>query len=311
MQCDRLPTFYSAWWKKLNVASAAKNLFLKLYKYEQHVMTALDPNMLNPSMLLGPNAFQVIDLIITVPSVVFACLISWHFFRSYRFSGFGYLLGLPVGFVFLALSFLFQYLNLIFSNDQSLYPIFFWIQLASQSEALALIAISYHFKSKSFDNYSIHDINFVPAPKINSDRTFNKTKKLVSSSVPLIMIAIPFVVPVYELVSEPGFTYYGLADLSLFLRFFNMTVLCYIFINSVISLVKAASIKFLYIPGAFALLWLEQYSLAITYFENNTIAYLGSTIARLAGLTLFVYIVYTITSRGSRRNMQIETREKT
>ena len=270
-----------------------------------------DPNMLNPSVLFAPDVLQVIDLITTVPSVVFAFVISWHFFRSYRFSGFGYLLGLPVGFVFLALSFLFQHLNLIFSNDQSLYLIFFWIELALQSEALALIAISYHFKSKSLDNYHVHDINFVKLPKINGDRTFNKAKNLVKSTVPLMMIAIPFIVPVSDLVSEPGFTYYGLADLSLFLRIFNMTVLCYIFINSVISLVKAANIKFLYIPAAFALLWLEQYSLVITYFENNSIAYVASTIVRLAGLTLFVYIVCTIKSRGSRKNMQIETREKT
>jgi hypothetical protein len=176
---------------------------------------------------------------------------------------------------------------------------------------LALIAISYHFKSKSLDNCCTHDNNFVPSPKIDADSTFNKTKKLVRSSVPLITIAVPFIVPVSDLVSEQGFTYYGIADLSLFLRIFNMTVLCYIFINSVISLVKAANIKFLYIPAAFALLWLEQYSLVITYFENNSIAYLASTIARLTGLTLFFYIVCTITSRGSRRNMQIETREKT
>jgi hypothetical protein len=90
-----------------------------------------------------------------------------------------------------------------------------------------------------------------------------------------------------------------------------MTVLCYIFINSAISLVKVASIKFLYISGALAPLWLEQYSHVITYFENNTIAYLGSTIVWLAGLTLFVYIVYAITSTGARSSMQIETREKT
>src|SRR5919202_5285722 len=174
-------------------------------------MTAPDPNMLSPSILLGPVVFRVIDLIITVPSVVFACLISWHFFRSYRFSGFGHLLGLPVGFVFLALSFLFQHLNLIFSNDQSLYLIFFWIELASQSEALALIAISYHFKTKSLDNCCcIHDINFVPSPKFNAFSTFNKTKKLVNKCVPLIIIAVPFMVPVSDLVSEPGFTYYGL-----------------------------------------------------------------------------------------------------
>jgi len=121
--------------------------------------------------------------------------------------------------------------------------------------------------------------------------------------MPLIMIAIPFKVPVSELVSEPGFTYYRLAELSLFLSIFNMTVLYYIFINSVISLIKAANIKFLYIPGGFALLWLEQYLRAITYFDNNAIAYVGSTKVRLACLTLFVYKVYTITCRDARRNM--------
>jgi hypothetical protein len=95
------------------------------------------------------------------------------------------------------------------------------------------------------------------------------------------------------------------------MRIYNMTILCYIFINSVISLVKAANIKLLYIPGAFALLWLEQYSLMITYFDNSVIAFIGSIMVRLAGLTLFIYMVYSITSRQTRRRMEIETREKT
>src|SRR5919206_4647896 len=111
-------------------------------------MVGQDPHLLILSAILDPSIFHIVSLLITVASILLSFLISWHFFRSYRFSGFGYLLGLPVGFVFLALSFLFQHLNLIFSNDPSLYLIFFWIELASQSEALALIAISYHFKTK-------------------------------------------------------------------------------------------------------------------------------------------------------------------
>ena len=274
-------------------------------------MTAPDPNILNPFILLDPTIFQTISLLITIPSLLFSFIISWHFFRSYRFSGFGYLLGLPVGFVFLALSFLFEHLNLIYSNDDSLYPVLFWIQLALQSEALALIALSYRFKNRSTDSDYVYHINFLASKQISSGRTFTKAKELVSSTLPMIMIAIPFTVPISELVSDPDFNYSGLADLSFFMRTYNMTILCYIFINSVVSLVKAANIKLLYIPGAFALLWLEQYSLMITYFDNSIIAFVGSIMVRLAGLTLFIYMVYSITCRQTRRRMEIETREKT
>jgi hypothetical protein len=274
-------------------------------------MTTLDPSMLNPFVLLDPIVFQTISLLITIPSLLFSLIISWHFFRSYRFSGFGYLLGLPVGFVFLALSFLFEHLNLIYSNDNSIYPVFFWIQLALQSEALALIALSYRFKGRNTGGYYAYDINFLPSKQISAARTFAKAKELVSGSLPMIMIAIPFTVPISELVSDPDFNYSGLADLSFFMRLYNMTILGYIFINSIISLVKAANIKLLYIPAAFALLWLEQYTLMITYIDNSVFAFVGSIMVRLAGLTLFIYIVYSITYRQTRRRMEIETREKT
>jgi hypothetical protein len=274
-------------------------------------MVGPDPHMLNLTMIMDPDIFHIISLLITAPSIIFSIIISWHFFRSYRFSGFGYLLGLPVGFIFLSLSFLFEHLNIIYSTDHSLYPIFFWIQLALQSEALALIALSYRFKSSSSADHYIHDINFVPSARIRDVRTLAKLKEVLSSSLPMIMIAIPFIVPISELLSDPDFSYYGLADLSLFMRIYNMTILCYILVNSIISLIKAANIKLLYIPGAFALLWLEQYSLMITYFDNYLISYIGSTLVRLAGLTLFIYMIYRVTSRGSRRKMQIETREKT
>jgi hypothetical protein len=273
-------------------------------------MVGLDPHLLILNAILDPSIFHIISLLITVASILFSFIISWHFFRSYRFSGFGYLLGLPVGFVFLSLSFLFEHLNIIYSTDHSLHPILFWIQLASQSEALALIALSYRFKTSTANHY-INDINFVPSACVRDARTLAKIKEVISGSLPLIMITIPFIVPTSELLSDPDFSYYGLADLSLFMRIYNMTILGYILVNSIISLIKAANIKMLYIPGCFALLWLEQYSLMITYFDNYLISYIVSTLVRLAGLTLFIYMIYSVISRRSRRKMQIETREKT
>src|ERR671929_621214 len=125
-------------------------------------MVGQDPHLLILSAILDPSIFHIVSLSITVASILLSFIISWHFFRSYRFSGFGYLLGLPVGFVFLSLSFLFEHLNIIYSANHSLHPILFWIQLASQSEALALIALSYRFKTNTANHY-ITDINFVPS----------------------------------------------------------------------------------------------------------------------------------------------------
>jgi hypothetical protein len=54
-----------------------------------------------------------------------------------------------------------------------------------------------------------------------------------------------------------------------------------------VSLVKAVNIKMLYVPVAFVLLWVEQYSLVIAYFDNSVVAFIGLAIGRIAGLALF------------------------
>jgi hypothetical protein len=262
-------------------------------------MTVLDPNILNPFTLLDPHISHLISLIITIASISLSFIISWHFFRSYRFSGFGYLLGLPVGFTFIALSFLFEHLSLIYSNNDLAYPAFFWIQLALQSEALALIALSYRFKNnEDAGQYNIGD-NLLTSTERHQIKTSVK-RDILSSSL-----------PISELVSDPDFNYPALADMSFFMRLYNMAIFGYIFSSSVLSLIKAANIRLLYIPAAFAFLWLEQYSLTITYFDNSIVAFIGSLIARLAGLTLFVYVVYNVTSKQRRRKIEIEARKKT
>jgi hypothetical protein len=274
-------------------------------------MTVLDPNILNPFTLLDPNVSQTISFLITIISVCFSSVISWHFFRSYKFSGFGYLLGLPAGFAFLAFSLVFEHFSLMYSHDDLLYPVFFWIQLALQSEALALIALSYRFKNSSAADGDYDDADDLGVGKhIHDSYISTKARIILSSSLPMIMVTIPFVVPISELISGPGFNYSGLADMSFFIRIYDMAVLGYVFSSAVLSLIKAANIKLLYIPAAFALLWLEQYSLTITYFDNSVVAFIGSLIARISGLTLFICVVFNITYRR-RRRMEIEARKKT
>jgi hypothetical protein len=250
----------------------------------------LDPNVLNPFVLVSPAVAPVLAAAITAVSVSLSLVISRYFFKSYRFSGFGYLLGLPVGFAFLGASFIFEASSLMYRTDPLLYPALFWIQMSLQSEAFALIALSYYYKN-SDGGQSTKSV---------------RPRDVLVIMLPLAMVGIPFLVPTFTLATEPYFNYSGLADLSFFMRIFNIAVIGYIFKSTIASLVKAANVKLLYVPAAFALLALEQYSLVLAYFDNSAGAFIGSLAARTAGLALFAYIMHSVTSK---RRMEIEARK--
>jgi len=127
----------------------------------------------------------------------------------------------------------------------------------------------------------------------------------------MVTISIPLTVTMSALFVSPFLNYVELADLSFVMRIFDMIILGYIFKATITSLVRVADLKLLYIPAAFACLWLAQYSLLITYFDDSSIAFIGSLSARLAGLALFVYAMYNAMFTGRRREIEIETREKT
>ncbi len=251
-------------------------------------MVVLDPNVLNPYILLGPSVAPILGAGVTSVSVLLTALISRHFFKSYSFSGFGYLLGLPVGFAFLGASFILELASVLFVADPALHPAFFWVQMSLQSEALALIALSYCYKS---------------SPHPAEGRV---GRGVLVAMLPLVMVAIPFIVPTSVLIAQPYFDYAALADLSFYMRLFNLAVIAYIFKSTIVSLVRAANIRLLYVPAAFALLWLEQYSLVIAYFDNSVVAFIGSAFARIAGLALFAYVMHSVTSR---RKLEIEARK--
>ncbi|HJS82034.1 MAG TPA: hypothetical protein VJ742_04280 [Nitrososphaera sp.] len=253
-------------------------------------MAVLDPNVLNSYVLLDPALAPVLAIGITAVSVALSLVISRSFFRSYSFAGFGYLLGLPVGFAFLGASYLFELSSVLFLADPILHPAFFWIQMLLQAEAFALIALSYYYRRSA------------------SGARRQVARDIMVTIVPLLMIAIPFLLPTSVLVANPYFNYAGFADLSFYMRIFNILVIGYIFKSTIVSLVKAANIKLLYVPAAFALLWLEQYSLVIAYFDNSIVALVGSALARVAGLAMFAYIMHSVTSR---RRLEIEARKTT
>jgi hypothetical protein len=272
-------------------------------------MTVHDPTLLNPFTLLVPYVAFSSSLLITIASVSFCSVISIYFFRSYRFSGFGYLLGLSIGFAVLGISFVFEQLSLIYQASNVLYHLFFWLQLVSQSEAFALIALSYMLKNRVRTKGSTTYLD--PSNLFVHHDLSTKARDLFISILPMVAISIPLTVTMSALLVRPFLNYVELTDLSFVMRIFDMIILGYIFKVTTASLVKAANLKLLYIPAAFACLWLSQYSLLITYFDNSTIAFIGSVSARLAGLALFVYAMYNAMFIARRKEIEIETREKT
>ena len=275
-------------------------------------MIVQDPNILNAFILLDRSVALPFSLLITIASVSLCSIIAFYFFRSYKFTGFRYLLGLPMGFAILGASFVCEHLSLIYYTNYLLYHLFFWMQLSLQSEALALIALSYMLKNRVGSGKAddaIADLNL--SKVLIHDNMSTKARGLLISTLPMIVISIPFMVTISALFVQPFLNDVELADLSFYTKIFDMLILGYVFKSTVVSLVKGANIKLLYVPAAFALLWLGQYSLMINYFDNDSIPFIGSIVARLAGLALFVYAIHYAMSGGVRREMEIEARKKT
>lgn len=254
-----------------------------------------NPNILNPFLLMDPSVASIAVLVVMVASVSTSFLISRYFFKSYSFSGFGYLLGFPTGFAFLGLSYFLQFVGWAYAGNVLMYPAFFWIQIILQAEGITLVALSYHFKNR-----------------VSKDDTRNVTryepKHLLVAVLPVLMVTASFIVPSSAFVSAPYFNYPRLADLSFVMTVFNLAVLGYIFKSTVVSLVKTGNTRLLYAPAAFGLLALEQYSLILTYFDNSSIAFAGSLVARVVGLVMLVYAMHHAIKMAAarRRDLEIE-----
>src|SRR2546427_10730489 len=104
-------------------------------------MALVDPNVLNPFVLMNLAVTPVLAAVITGISGSLSLMISRYFFKPYTFSGFGYLLRLPVRFAFLGASFLFEASSLIYTGNPLLYPPCFWIQMSLPSDASSLSAL--------------------------------------------------------------------------------------------------------------------------------------------------------------------------
>jgi hypothetical protein len=269
---------------------------------------------LNPFVLLNTPFSTAICLIISVISASLTFLISWYCYKPYRVSHFGYLLGLPTGFVLLGICSLIEYFSFIFRTNDLLYPELFWIQIMLQSEGLVLIAISYKYKGNI--DKMLHPLEEQELLQINTSKHHmhylsyirQQIKHTLVSCVIVGFVLVPVLVEVSDIILNPYLRHSDLVDVSILMSVFNMLVLAYIFKSTFDSLIRKEDIKLLCVPAAFALLWLEQLLVLMTYFDGGPHTFISSLVARLAGLFLFAYGVYYAKSLSLKhRTLNIET----
>jgi hypothetical protein len=133
-------------------------------------------------------------------------------------------------------------------------------------------------------------------------------KHTLISCIIVGFVLVPVLVEVSDIILNPYLRHTDLVDVRILMSVFNMIVLAFIFKSTFDSLIRKADIKLLCVPAAFALLWLEQFLLLMTYFDGGPHTFISSFVARLAGLFLFVYGVYYAKSLSLKhRALNIET----
>jgi len=204
-------------------------------------------------------------------SAALALILVYFFFRTYRLTRSIYLLGLPFGFSFLAFSYVFLGMSLIYEKNVAISESFLWLRLITQSFGFAFVAFAYYFSSKS---------------EKTTKYSFGLISLVSIISILLFFGALAVAPPCMELPSVNVTDEY--------FRVMNLFFLGYV----IYYLVKhfepshRAISGLIWAPLAFSFLWLAQYSSLIWGIDGSQTAFVLAHVARLASLILFIRIYY-------------------
>ena len=199
-------------------------------------------------------------------SAILCFVLLKYMIRPYRVTREARYLGLPLGFAFLGVSYIFMGLAYYFESFLFVEEIK-WLQLFTQAYAFAFLAVTYYF-SKSSKHKNIR-WNLTYAGLV---------------FVAVISYLIIFEPPMLELPSYKTVDEY--------FRLFNILCLSYIFVHTLRNHLSKPDPKTFWIPLSYLLLAFGQYSSLIWSLETVLVANVGAHILRIAGLLVFVFVVY-------------------
>jgi len=232
-----------------------------------------------------PN-FEFADPFIFSTEVIAATIafvVAFHFFRFYRLSGFVYLLGLATGFSFITFAETMLALDVWLEFNPEIFNLLFWMRLLSISYGFSFLAVSYYYKHREDDKVPwmmrIGALSVIP----------------IMTMIALVVILPPALdFPPYNMVDE-------------YFRAFNLVVLAYVFKSTLGSIVEQGRKEFMYIPAAYAILWLGQYSSLIFSIDGSNSAFIAAHIAKVTGLAIFVGVLSQVIRARKIAKTETET----
>ncbi len=214
---------------------------------------------------------------VTVFSAILAFLVVFRVFKFYRLAGVSTLLGMPVGFAFLAASYILVNASLWIHDGTELDDVIALVSLIILSYSFSLMAISYHYRTADF-----HD-----GAKL--------VRVMSYATIPLIGLLMTVVL------STPGQRELASFEIAEeYFAIFNMAAIGYILVKSVRGILTDGTTKPMYIPAAFALLWIGQFLAFASAVNGKLTEIIMPEAASLAGLLIFTYTLYSRVLRGGK-----------
>jgi hypothetical protein len=215
------------------------------------------------------------QIVLVVTSAFLAIVLSYLFLKAYRIQHSVFLLGLPVGFLFLALSSIFTGFFLVYGS-LAISSTFFWLRLLTRTIGFAFIVFSYAFSNSSI---------------AMTKKAFVGILLTSIASVLLILLAILLVPPYLELPSvQTVDEYFRITNL------FFLGYIIYFLIHKLETATGEVS-KLVSAPIAFAILWISQFSTFIWGIDGSLVAFVAGQVMQVVAYAMFLRI-YLLTSKG-------------
>jgi len=206
-------------------------------------------------------------VVIEAISAVLGAALTVFMIKPYLYTGEKRYIGLPLGFAFLSISYIFQGIALSpgappFIEDMK------WLHLFTQAYAFIFLAVTYYFSKQT-----------------------TRGKGLLWQ----ILFSILIIVILFSYIAvsiTPFFTLPSYKSVDEYFRSFNIIFALYLSISTLRSHALKPDSKTIWAPLGYILLAFSQYSFLIWSLDLSMAAFVGAHILRLMGLLIFLYISF-------------------
>jgi hypothetical protein len=211
---------------------------------------------------------NIILVLIEGVSAAITFILVWFMAKPYRMTGESRFLGLPIGFAFLGVSYVFMGASLSL-GESSLLDATKWLQLFSGAYAFVFLSVTYYLSSETREQ---------------------KARMLMQAltSLMLLMLILVFII----VFLPPAFAFPSYKAADEYFRLFNMSLALYVTIQALKSHVLRPEPKTIVAPLGYALLAFSQYSFLIWSIDSSFSAFIGAHVIRMAGLLVFLFVSY-------------------